>query len=126
MTVTGPDMVARYQALLEKSGKDASSPTATAKVNSEWKNALWENIVLLIPGDKTGVAADDPNKDATVILSAYYDSNSVVPALAPEFYRRFPAGLQILQHSGITAGSVSAIALHALLGPRRAVAEPVA
>jgi NCS2 family nucleobase:cation symporter-2 len=39
----------------------------------------------------------------------------LIPLAVPGFYRKFPASLQIILNSGITAGSVMAIVLNALL-----------
>lgn len=52
------------------------APEVNVYARMTWENNLWENLYLLVPGK------DGPGKD-TVILAAYYDSNSIVPALAP-------------------------------------------
>ncbi|MCK6473353.1 MAG: FtsX-like permease family protein [Planctomycetes bacterium] len=52
------------------------APEVNVYARMTWENNIWENLYLLVPGK------DGPGKD-TVILSAYYDSNSIVPALAP-------------------------------------------
>lgn len=57
-----------------QAGRPAPSVNVYARMT--WENNIWENLYLLVPGK------DGPGKD-TVILAAYYDSNSIVPALAP-------------------------------------------
>ena len=36
----------------------------------------------------------------------------LIPVAAPDFYSTFPSGMQIVLNSGITAGSITAIALN--------------
>jgi FtsX-like permease family protein/peptidase M28-like protein len=73
---------ARLPALLRAAGCAAvegldGSSTVTVKATIRWEQALVRRISARIPGI-------DPHLSAqTIVLSAYYDSTSVVPALSP-------------------------------------------
>lgn len=75
---------------------EKKAPLEAVAVNRmEWKNDIWENLCVLIPGtgnfipkltanNETQLRAKERKlREATVILSAHYDSCSVVPGLAP-------------------------------------------
>ncbi|GMV82788.1 MAG: hypothetical protein AMXMBFR7_39720 [Planctomycetota bacterium] len=71
--------------LLANGGKP---PVVNAYTHMQWKREQWDNIYLLIPGAGPDATITDEAQrkeitGATVVLAAYYDSNSLVPSLAP-------------------------------------------
>lgn len=65
------------QTLLAQLEAAAEPPAATVKARMEWENAEAANVVATLP------AAEGTELDDAIVLSAYYDSMSVVPALSP-------------------------------------------
>jgi NCS2 family nucleobase:cation symporter-2 len=59
----------------------------------------------------------DGNHNALIVATSL--AIGLIPIGAGGFYQHFPAALQVVLQSGITAGSVAAILLHALLGEPR-------
>lgn len=54
----------------------------------------------------------DFERNANVIIVAVSLALGLIPVASPEFYSGFPPGFQIVLNSGITAGSIAAIALN--------------
>ncbi|NQT51388.1 M28 family peptidase, partial [bacterium] len=71
--------VGRQQGLrLRRLAEEATAPVAvTLKARMDWVNAETANIIGTLP------AALDSTADGVIVISASYDSMSVVPALAP-------------------------------------------
>jgi xanthine permease len=58
------------------------------------------------------LARVDFDRNANVIIVAVSLAVGLIPVAAPDFYSAFPPGVQIVLNSGITAGSIAAIALN--------------
>jgi xanthine permease len=58
------------------------------------------------------LARVDFDRNANVIIVAVSLAVGLIPVAAPDFYSPFPPGVQIVLNSGITAGSIAAIALN--------------
>ena len=56
---------------------DRANAPATVKCRMEWQRKLTNNITGIIPG------TDPKFKDQIIVIESYYDSDSVVPSLAP-------------------------------------------
>ena len=58
------------------------------------------------------LARVDLDRNSNVIIVAVSLALGRIPVAAPDFYSAFPPGVQIVLNSGITAGSIAAIALN--------------
>nr|WP_231115110.1 solute carrier family 23 protein [Moorella thermoacetica] len=68
--------------------------------------------VVAANGIKTLSRVDFENNPHNIFIVAISIGVGLIPMVAPDFFKMFPAWSQIILHSGITLGSLTAIILN--------------